>query len=119
MDIAPSIPVKTTPHNTAIETANHALFSLKFNSRRIDSNARTPIMQCWKLLRILILFGLVLLFILKITESCLKMKEKAIGTSIVIKNDELLLFPSVTVCFRGQKLKRLYPSVENKTVLDR
>ena len=76
-------------------------------------------MRGWKLLRIIILFGLVLFFIVKITESCLKLNEKAIGASTVTKNDEMLLFPSVTVCFRGRNLKKLYPSVESKDVLDR
>ena len=76
-------------------------------------------MRWWKLLRILILFALVLLFVLKITESSLKLDAKAVGTSTVTKNDELLLFPSVTVCFRGEKLRMLYRSVESKTVLGR
>ena len=117
--VSEPMPIKTSPHISAIETVNHSLFSLRFTSRSIDSAVRTPIMRGWKLLRIIILFGLVLFFIVKITESCLKLNEKAIGTSTVTKNDEMLLFPSVTVCFRGRNLKKLYPSVESKDVLDR
>ena len=75
-------------------------------------------MDWLKLFRAVILFGLLLYFTIEILQSVEKLNKGAIGTSSELRDEKMILFPSVTICFKGQ-LPRRYPSIDDETVLDR
>ena len=75
-------------------------------------------MDWLKLFRAVILFGLLFYFICEILQSVEKLNKGAIGTSSELRDEKMILFPSVTVCFKGNWPRR-YPSIENETVLNR
>ena len=78
-------------------------------------------MDWLKLFRAVILFGLLTYFTVEILRSAQKLSKGAIGTSAELKVEKMILFPSVSICLRGDKkqLPKLYPSIDNETVLDR
>ena len=73
------------------------------------------------MLRVAILFGLLIYFTIVVLKSTSKLNTGAIGTSTELKDEKRILFPSVTICLKGEKgqLPKRYPSIENETVLDR
>ena len=78
-------------------------------------------MDWLKLLRVVILFGLLMYFTIEVLLSTSKLNRGAIGTSTELMDETMILFPSVTICLKGEKgqLPKRYPSIENERVLDR
>ena len=77
-------------------------------------------MDWLKLFRAVVLFLLLFFFIIEILKCNKKLRKGAIGTSTLLRDEKMILFPSVTICLKGRRgYSRSYGSIENDTVLDR